>query len=519
MIDNIAASSNGTGIDLVSTTDGIALLKTFDLNNIADPVVRHHFLDAGYSEVTVNNLPMRGIEGMQVYNSNRGIHTWLHARDSGDMEGRFTFGTPFSHEFRSIIRDTTVWNVQSGIHNFYSTRIDYEDSLVVGNIEDPIIFRGSTQGNNARGIGITHNAGNANYIRFNDIRVEGFQYGFQIFNPHNNTIDDVTPYTVSSLANARFAHVDYAFAPNVRDHRRTFDYSDLFVLDEASTFAQSTGFVNIAPTASFDFVDGEGLSVVLDADTSIDPDPSPLIDPAVHDGIAAYAWDLDDDGRFDDAFGERILINLEAGTHSIGLKVWDDRGATGTITRMVTSGPDPTGPPFLDPHFDEPGPFAGSAYSTWSGRREEGWIAREVTRHPDGFAEIDNAPFQFGGIGQLVRDQHVRRGVQTFSFDLLNIDASNRRTNNLIIDVYGIDGQWGGRIDADDDPSALFASPDPAVTSLLYVDLGQMSLDDWTTFTYDLDLGSDGYKYLFSASCSAATIGRAAITWPSTTST
>ncbi len=62
-------------------------------------------------------------------------------------------------------------------------------------------------------------------------------------------------------------------------------------------------------------------------DTSTDPDGT----------IAARAWDLDDDGQYDDAGGASATRTFSAaGTFTVRLRVTDDDGAQATTSRQIT---------------------------------------------------------------------------------------------------------------------------------------------------------------------------------------
>lgn len=494
--DNIAASTNGPGFDIVHNTDGLANVEQISVDLIEDPTVRQAIADAGFDFVTPNNIPTRGIDGLIAYNGFRGIHTWLHNRDSGDMEGTFTFPTFLAHDFRSTIENYTIWNVQSGIQNFYSTRFDFENGLIVGDVDDPVPYFASLgqQANNSTGIGISHNHEEANNISFDGLRLEGFEYGFQVFSPVDTQRQAITPYATSELRNATLANVDHAFSPTNGSNpaSQAHRFSDLFILDEASTFNTLGSATNVGPTAAFSSVAGEGLSVLLDAAGSFDSDPSPEVRTG-DDGIVAYAWDLDGDGQYDDAYGRTLTINFDtAGDYTIGLMVWDDDGATATISQVVTSIASPTSNPWEDADFSAAGPFDGEFYRFGSYRRDDGWVARDMRRNAAGFAEIDTPQFGLGRLGQVYRDQHVRRGEQTFSFDVINTDALSQ-ANLLQVRLFGVNGQW----DLDDGvPSPISAMNAPAVTTLVDVNVGLTDIPNWQTQTFNLDLGSEGYEYL-----------------------
>lgn len=69
-----------------------------------------------------------------------------------------------------------------------------------------------------------------------------------------------------------------------------------------------------------------GEEISLDASGSSDPDGT----------IASYAWDLDDDGEYDDGTGASAKVTFDTvGTFSVGLQVTDDSGTTSTDTVEV----------------------------------------------------------------------------------------------------------------------------------------------------------------------------------------
>jgi hypothetical protein len=75
------------------------------------------------------------------------------------------------------------------------------------------------------------------------------------------------------------------------------------------------------------YVVAEGSSIALSGAGSSDPDGT----------ITGYAWDLDNDGQYDDATGVSPSFSTTAsGTFSIGLLVTDNRGGTATAFANVT---------------------------------------------------------------------------------------------------------------------------------------------------------------------------------------
>jgi len=89
-------------------------------------------------------------------------------------------------------------------------------------------------------------------------------------------------------------------------------------------------FPNQPPIADADgpYVTDEGTDVALDGSGSSDPDGDPL----------TYAWDLDNDGAFDDATGPTPTFDMvgQDGIYPIALKVTDPDGASDVDETTVT---------------------------------------------------------------------------------------------------------------------------------------------------------------------------------------
>lgn len=114
-------------------------------------------------------------------------------------------------------------------------------------------------------------------------------------------------------------------------------YYHLFLLDDNGVPSEgelirldpTAPTVNNAPKAAFAATPGSpetGQAVAL-ADRSTDSDGQ----------VVAWAWDLDDDGEFDDASTAATTRTFKtAGNHVVRLRVVDDRGAANVAVETIT---------------------------------------------------------------------------------------------------------------------------------------------------------------------------------------
>ncbi len=90
------------------------------------------------------------------------------------------------------------------------------------------------------------------------------------------------------------------------------------------------------------------LQVQFDGSGSTDPDGHPIVE---------YAWDMDGDDQFDDAFGEVVNWTFtEPGAHTVRLRVKDFPGETGTTSVVIQASNSPPVPVINNP----------SVGTTWS---------------------------------------------------------------------------------------------------------------------------------------------------------
>lgn len=489
MKDNIAVSANDTGItvfgDSLDPTNDFRDKETIKVKNLAKDI-RDKVAQPGQEAVDVTDVPLRQLSGFESYNTNAGMKIWGQMTN---FDGHLEFSSPeprTAHQARGRIDDFKLWgNRWSGLQVFYSSNLDFENGLVVGDVEKP---RG--------GDGLFHNHATFN-TDYKNLNVKGFNEGLKV-----EFLNEEKDFTQSSIQDSRFSDNTYNLRKigNAPPHMdRPEDFPEAFVIKDTA-FETKAG--NQAPTAKFSEKAAGGLAVTFDASASRDSDPlkpdnaSPKY-PIDSQGIAAYAWDFNNDGDFD-AFGRQVTHQFsKAGNYLATLQVLDNQGAAHTITEIVTVKPTAYSNAFQDGTFSSPEKFQESwqSNSQWS---DGGWFATDGVRRSNGTAVLSKEGDWGNTIGQVVQNDKLHKGEQTLSFRLKNLEGSDKPwlTNEVAVELWGVNGQFGHASWEDKGPVQVGTLP--MSRKLLHTknfggENGQFF--DWKTFNAEVDLGN-GYDYL-----------------------
>jgi len=134
--------------------------------------------------------------------------------------------------------------------------------------------------------------------------------------------------------------IEYGAQTTDVSYGRYPDGADLWGSMTTPTPGAANAPINAPPTAEAGgpYSGTEGDTITLSGAASTDTDGT----------ITAYAWDLDDDGEYDDATGATTAFTATtAGAFTVGLLVSDDDGGTATDTATVTVASDAIEPVVL----------------------------------------------------------------------------------------------------------------------------------------------------------------------------
>ncbi|MGB7412599.1 MAG: G8 domain-containing protein [Thermosynechococcaceae cyanobacterium] len=483
MIDNIAISANDAGIsifgDSLDPTRDFRDKETISID-LLPPSIRALVAAPGQTEVDVTDIPLRQLTGFQSYNTRDGILLWGHQTN---FDGQLEFNSPTpttAHNLRSTINDFAVWGVRgTGVKVQYSSKTDIKNGLIIGNP------------NNPRGIGLLENNGSFN-IDFKSLTVKGFEKGLRL-EPPNEDKD----FIASSISNSYFSNNTYNLAPiggAPLDGRLIDDFPKHFKIINTKFVTPED---NAAPVARFSTQLVGGLAVSFDAGASADLDPlkpEGKTLPAGFDSnaIAAYGWDLNNDGRIDQ-FGRQISHHFsQAGAKPVSLTVWDNQGATHTLIQTINVQPSQYINPFVDSNFSRSNSFE-AGYKNSSLGTDLAWFATNGVRRVNGSALLSN-PSEYGSsIAQVVQDNRIRKGKQTLGLKLKNTEGANQTNNDIEITLWGVNGEFKSSIFEKAAPYKVGTLPIQRV-KLADITLGGESFD-WQNFQWNIDL-KNGYQFL-----------------------
>lgn len=488
MKGNTAISSN-QGLSLFADSLKNGLFKDADVIAVKSlPLHLQQLFPEGQTEVDINDIPLRELSGFRSYNANIGLNIWGHLTNQ-DGHGAFDSMDPKvrgAHNARSRIENFQLWgNRHSGINIKYSSNLDFSDGLIISNNPQKASVK----------YGVFQNVGTVN-VTYENLTVQGFNEGMRVEYP---IAAKDRQGAGSTVKNSRFRNNKYNL--NKVGYREGVigDFSSRMRL-ENNIFESS--LTNKTPVAQFKAEAIGGLAIELDASSSYDLDPILDEDGGVKyslesKGIAAYGWDLNSDGSID-KFGRKINHFFdESGPQEVTLSVWDNQGQVTNLKKSIEIKKTPYNNAFYNGSFNQTQPFlAGNqSGSQWAGK---GWY----TAHgqlKNGVLNLSSSPFD-DFLGQVVYDNNIRRGKQTLSFKLQNIEGTQNQTkfnNEVSVKLWGVNGNFRNTSWQRSGPSQIGTLP-MSRQLLLSENYGGKSSDffDWKAFSYDVDLGN-GYEYLF----------------------
>ena len=482
--DNVAISAAGGGINIYGGNDGgesVRDKKFIDVKNLPSYLKDIAKGTDDETKVDVGAVPFQ-LSGFESYNSRDGIFSWGKVRnDDGQLDSNFDsegLKRP-AHEYISTLEDFQLWNIyEKGIVLFYNNNYELKDGLIVGDSVDK---------NDRHGLGIFTNHASKEEI-FDNLTIKRFKEGLTV------PFDAGKDFIASELKNSSFSEIDRVFVstepPKPEDNflGELEDFPSYFEIKNTQ-FELITG--NLTPTPSFQNQGIGGYAVQLDASASFDEDTDVKFKNQPSKGITAYGWDLNNDGSID-KFGRKINHYFDKpGLRDVTLTVWDNRGATNTITQAINIQQTPYKNPLINGDFSNN--ELGEDYKANSTAANQGWFATSGATYNSG-AVVLSGEFSTG-LSQIIYDKQITRGLQTLSFNLKNSEGGSEsfQKNQILVTLYGVNGEFENDLYSGEGPTQVGVLPMNS-TKLLEEDLGGTNYD-WKKVIRDIDLGT-GYDYL-----------------------
>ena len=239
----------------------------------------------------------------------------------------------------------------------------------------------------------------------------------------------------------RLADLASAATDAVPDLLATAATMDLIIADIADDPAVAGGFP--VADAGGPYTGTRNGTITLDATRSADPDGT----------IAAFGWDLDGDGLFDDASGEMPTATLPIAFDGlIGLRVVDDIGQAAFGYARVSSSADGTGPRITSviPQERQPELAVGAARSFEVQADDLDGDDVVIRWYLDGESMADGATFEAGPFTASDVGLHHLRAVVTSGGDTLNHDWLP-----VVLAADADDDGWRANVDCNDAAAAV----------------------------------------------------------------
>lgn len=465
MKDNVAAAGEGDGINIWGAIDNLNLARgaqdaeTSRIDALGEDLqaLEGAGVDGPLEDIPVGDAPA-SMEGFVAYNVEDGIEVWntnkrvfnelMSDQGQGDLVN--------AHDIPSVIEGFTVWGAeQSGVEILYSSDVELRDGLLVGN-----------EATDDQGVVLNNFTEN---MTLSGVRVEGFDRGVNLDPGDGATSlhkDEVWHRDQVRIEDGRFVDndVDLDLTGEALSHTELVD----------TTFDAQDG---PAPTAAFEArTDGSLIRVDATGDT----------------GLAAYAWDVGDDGTIDGFGRDAVLSTGGIEAVDVRLVVTDAQGATGEVVRKIetdgTSADALAGVAFDRTEFDLDGQIRAGEEGAWRGT---GFDGRADGIHLNLITDEEGER----GIATAIASRGGHTGQGRLALDVEGRSGGDGVVNEVTVEVLGIDGQFGlDPTEADSDVRIGFYDQDERADTLASE---TVTLEDGeSTLNLDVDFGAESYDWL-----------------------